>query len=57
VLFTDADGATNIECLEKVLVGCKEISKNDLGCVVGSRKEGVAVVERKGLRKFLAWCL
>jgi hypothetical protein len=45
VLFTDADGATNIECLEKVLAGCKEISKNDLGCVVGSRKEGNAVVE------------
>lgn len=22
ILFTDADGATNIECLEKVLIGC-----------------------------------
>ncbi len=55
ILFADADGATDINSLETLLKECQEVSKNGKGCAIGSRKEDNAVVERKGLRKFLAW--
>jgi dolichyl-phosphate beta-glucosyltransferase len=55
ILFADADGATDINSLETVLKECQGVAKNGRGCTIGSRKEDNAVVERKGLRKFLAW--
>jgi hypothetical protein len=44
-LFTDADGATDINGLEAVMNECKSIAKKDLGCAIGSRKEESATVE------------
>jgi len=45
ILFTDADGATDINGLEAVMRECRAIAKNDLGCAIGSRKEDNATVE------------
>lgn len=45
ILFADADGATDIRDLESVMEWTKKIEKNGLGCAIGSRKEGHAVVQ------------
>lgn len=51
ILFTDADGATDINGLEAVMRECRAIAKNDLGCAIGSRKEDNATVEvRKSIQ-------
>ena len=42
ILFTDADGATDINGLETVLNECKKINLNGKGCAIGSRKEDSA---------------
>jgi hypothetical protein len=39
VLFADADGATDINSLERVIVGCKKNIKNGMSCAIGSRYE------------------
>ncbi len=39
VLFADADGATDINSLERVIVGCRKNTKNGLCCAIGSRYE------------------
>ena len=37
VLFADADGATDINSLERVIQGCKKAEKSGLSCAIGSR--------------------
>lgn len=37
MLFADADGATDINSLDKVFNDLKGIEKNGLGCAIGSR--------------------
>ncbi|KAL4511861.1 hypothetical protein ABPG72_012706 [Tetrahymena utriculariae] len=55
-LMVDADGATDINCFDKVFKKLQQIEKNGLGIAVGSRshldKESVA--KRKFYRKILA---
>ena len=54
--MVDADGATDINDLEKVLTAVKNIeSKDGLGCAIGSRNADETKVQRKGIRKFLNW--
>jgi dolichyl-phosphate beta-glucosyltransferase len=55
ILFADADGATKFsDCtsLEKEL---KRITKDELGCVVGSRYTEAAEAERTALRRFVSF--
>jgi hypothetical protein len=37
VIFADADGATDINSLEKIYFECKKVEKRGLGCAIGSR--------------------
>jgi dolichyl-phosphate beta-glucosyltransferase len=53
VIFADADGATDINSLEKVLDGCKKIAKNGLSCAIGSRYEEGSDADRTAIRRFL----
>ena len=55
VIFADADGATDINSLEKVLDGCKKIAKNGLSCAIGSRYEEGSDADRTVIRRFLSW--
>jgi dolichyl-phosphate beta-glucosyltransferase len=55
VIFADADGATDINSLEKVLDGCKRNTKNGLSCAIGSRYEEGSDADRTALRRFLSW--
>ena len=55
VIFADADGATDINSLEKVLDGCKKIVKNGLSCAIGSRYEEGSDADRTAIRRFLSW--
>ena len=57
-LMVDADGATDINEFQKVLLEMKKIEKNGLGLVAGSRNhlvEGV-VKKRKFYRNILMYC-
>jgi hypothetical protein len=53
--MVDADGATDINDLEKVFEAAKQVDKNGLGCAIGSRNADETKVQRKGIRKFLNW--
>ena len=55
IIFADADGATDINSLEKVLDGCKKNTKNGLSCAIGSRYEEGSDAERTAIRRFLSW--
>jgi hypothetical protein len=39
VLFADADGATDINSLERVVLGCRKNTQNGMSCAIGSRYE------------------
>ena len=55
VLFADADGATDINDLEKCLILMKANEKDAMGCVIGDRntkKEGIQD-KRHPIRKLL----
>jgi len=54
--MVDADGATDINDLEKVLNSVKlNANSKGLGCAIGSRNAAETKVQRKGVRKFLNW--
>ena len=55
MIFADADGATDINSLDKVYDGCKKNAKNGLSCAIGSRYEEGADADRTAIRKFLSW--
>jgi dolichyl-phosphate beta-glucosyltransferase len=55
IIFADADGATDINSLENVLVNCKKNTKNGLSCAIGSRYEEGSDADRTALRRFLSW--
>lgn len=56
VIFVDADGATDINVLEKINQECKKIeTKEGLACAIGSRYQTDAQADRTPLRRFLAW--
>lgn len=54
VLFADADGATDINSLEKVIQGCKKAEKNGVSCAIGSRYQDESHAERNLFRRFLS---
>ena len=39
MLFADADGATDINSLERVIDGCRRNTKKGMSCAIGSRYE------------------
>ena len=45
IIFTDADGATDINSLESMITECKKQERSGLSCTIGSRKEDNAQVE------------
>ena len=55
ILFADADGATDINDVEKIYKSVKNVAKNSLGCAIGCRNTEETKVQRKGVRKFLNW--
>ena len=55
VIFLDADGATDINSLEKVFDECKKNMKNGLSCAIGSRYEEGSDADRTAIRRFLSW--
>jgi len=66
VIFADADGATKIHSLEKVITACRRNETNGLSCAIGSRYEEESHAEvrlgpfhiflkRKLFRRFLSW--
>eukprot|EP00347_Sterkiella_histriomuscorum_P015887 403355309 len=57
ILFTDADGATDIRGLDTVFNECKSMDTNGKSCAIGSRKEDGSQVERHALRNFLSWVM
>ena len=55
VLFADADGATDINSLERVVLGCKKAEDKGLSCAIGSRYQEESQAERIPFRRFLSW--
>jgi hypothetical protein len=55
--MVDADGATDINDLEKVFNKCKETEKKGMGCAIGCRTSEETNVQRKGIRKLLSFLM
>ena len=58
MLFLDADGATHFSEISKIYDAVRTDSEKHpkrFACIIGSRNTGESEVQRKGLRKFLAW--
>lgn len=56
----DADGATDFHEITKIYKIVTEVTKESgksLGCAIGSRNAGTEQVQRKGIRKFLNFCM
>lgn len=45
ILFADADGATDINCLESLVKQCKRVEIKGLSCAIGNRYHEESVAE------------
>ena len=60
ILMVDADGATDFNEITKIFKIVSDVTKEsvkNLGCAIGSRNAGTEEVQRKGIRKFLNFCM